>query len=116
MIPVRIADALQGAAMATGGAALRNFGFSVADLSTVVSPKAARQLNITGVAVSSIDSTGPAADQLMPKDIIVQVGEVPITSPQQFDRIIKDRHGRTRFNIIRLSTGQQGYLDLTPRK
>jgi serine protease Do len=111
-IPVHIADALESAARASGGSAVKTFGFTVRDLP----PALSRRLGNLGVVVASIDSSAPAAHELQEGDIIIQVNDTEIASTEQFDQLMNSRPSRLRLGVIRPTTGQQGYVDIQPRR
>jgi serine protease Do len=106
-VPVRITDA----PAEPGTAAFRTFGFSVTDLPAAF----ARRLGGQGVLVNSIDGSSPAARELQPNDVIVQIDDAQVTGPEDFDRIMRNRRQPVRLGVIRPSTGQSGYVDLPPR-
>ena len=50
----------------------------------------ARRLGGQGVLVNSIDGSSPAARELQPNDVIVQIDDAQVTGPEDFDRLILD--------------------------
>jgi serine protease Do len=111
-VPVRIADSLEGAALTPGGGAVKAFGVTVRELPTALS----RRLGNVGVAVATIDSSGPAARELREGDIILQLNDTEIGSVEEFDKAVANRRSRLRLGVIRPTTGQQGFVDLLPRR
>ncbi|MEX2219694.1 MAG: trypsin-like peptidase domain-containing protein [Phycisphaerales bacterium] len=112
-LPIRVADITEGRAMAPGGGAVRRYGFTVGELK----PEITERFGISGVVVTSIDENSPAArSELRPGDIVAQLAGTPTPSVEQFDEAARARSQRIRLDVIRLSTGQSGYVDISPRR
>jgi serine protease Do len=113
-IPVQIVDATDGRALAPGGQAVKPYGFSVANIPSNL----ATQLGVSGVVVNSIDDSSPAARAgLQAGDIIVHLGGKDVSSVDAFDQSIQQlRRQQLHMDIVRLSTGQTGFIEIAPRR
>lgn len=85
-------------------------GLSLASLSGEVRRRYGLRWGMTGLAITDIDASTPTADAgLQPGDVILQINQYPVTTPAEFDAVVKAAISERRKHVLLLVETVSGY-------
>jgi S1-C subfamily serine protease len=85
-------------------------GLTLAALSGEVRKTYGLRWGMTGLAITGIDENSPTADAgLEPGDVVLQINQTPVISPEQFSAVLRKAVEAGRKNILILIENVSGY-------
>jgi S1-C subfamily serine protease len=88
----------------------RAIGLSLAALSGEMRRTYGLRWGMTGLVITGIDEDSPTADAgLVPGDVVLQINQVPVTSPEEFEAELKKAVDAGRKNVLVLVETRSGY-------
>lgn len=88
----------------------RAVGLSLATLSGELRRSFGLRWGMTGLAITEIDKDSPTVDAgLVPGDVVLQINQVPVTTPEEFQAELKKAIDAGRKNVLVLVETRSGY-------